>query len=207
MQDIIWSAKEADRWQEAYLLGNGRMGAAVYGGVFEETVDLSEITFFSGSPSSENNQKGAALAFQEMRSLLQEGKEEAAMERASDFIGIRENYGTNLPVGRLKIALENSGEKPDGYVRRLDLKTGLFSMEYRQEGSTVARNAFVSWPDQVFCYEIKTGKPESLSGRIWVDGGENLFRPVRKRGSTVFRCRQGKSCTATAAAGWIFPGR
>ena len=127
MQDIIWSAKEADRWQEAYLLGNGRMGAAVYGGVFEETVDLSEITFFSGSPSSENNQKGAALAFQEMRSLLQEGKEEAAMERASDFIGIRENYGTNLPVGRLKIALENSGEKPDGYVRRLDLKTGLFS--------------------------------------------------------------------------------
>ena len=94
MQDIIWSAKEAERWQEAYLLGNGRMGAAVYGGVFEETVDLSEITFFSGSPSSENNQKGAALAFQEMRSLLQEGKEEAAMERASDFIGIRENYGT-----------------------------------------------------------------------------------------------------------------
>ena len=59
----IWSAKEADRWQEAYLLGNGRMGAAVYGGVFEETVDLSEITFFSGSPSSENNQKGAAWLF------------------------------------------------------------------------------------------------------------------------------------------------
>lgn len=175
MQDIIWSAKEAERWQEAYLLGNGRMGAAVYGGVFEETVDLSEITFFSGSSSSENNQKGAALAFQEMRSLLQEGKEEAAMERASDFIGIRENYGTNLPVGRLKIMLENSGEKPDGYVRRLDLQTGLFSMEYRQEGSTVVRNAFVSWPDQVFCYEIKTGKPESLSGRIWVEGGENPF--------------------------------
>lgn len=207
MQDIIWSAKEAERWQEAYLLGNGRMGAAVYGGVFEETVDLSEITFFSGSPSSENNQKGAALAFQEMRSLLQEGKEEAAMERASDFIGIRENYGTNLPVGRLKIALENSGEKPDGYVRRLDLLTGLFSMEYRQEGSTVARNAFVSWPDQVFCYEIKTGKPESLSGRIWMEGGENPFSVCTEEGEYRFRCRQGKSCTATAAAGWIFPGR
>lgn len=187
MQDIIWSAKEAERWQEAYLLGNGRMGAAVYGGVFEETVDLSEITFFSGSPSSENNQKGAALAFQEMRSLLQEGKEEAAMERASDFIGIRENYGTNLPVGRLKLTLENSGEKPDGYMRRLDLKTGLFSMEYRQEGSVVSRNAFVSWPDQVFCYEIKTGKPESLSGRIWVDGGENPFSACMEEGEYHFQ--------------------
>ena len=85
MQDIIWSAKEADRWQEAYLLGNGRMGAAVYGGVFEETVDLSEITFFSGSPSSENNQKGAALAFQEMRSLLQEGKVPGIVSRETLF--------------------------------------------------------------------------------------------------------------------------
>lgn len=176
MKDRIWSAQEAGRWQEAYPLGNGRIGAVVYGGTARETVDLSELTFFSGAPSRENNKQGAAMAFREMRALLQEGKEEEAMEKASAFMGNRENYGTNLPVGKLHIVFDDEGKNILGYQRSLDLQNGLFSMQYRQGGKTVERNAFVSWPDQVFCYEVRTSEPQSLTGMLWVDCGENPCR-------------------------------
>ena len=93
----------AKRWGEAFALGNGRMGAMVYGGIDTDRIDLSESTFFSGDGRTQNNREGAAKAFYKMRDEASREDFRAVKETAKDFIGIRGNYGTNLPVGSIVI--------------------------------------------------------------------------------------------------------
>ena len=120
----------AKRWGEAFALGNGQLGGMVYGGTETERIDLSENTFFSGNASLDNNQPHAAEAFFKMREEASREDFAAVHETAKDFIGVRNNYGTNLPVGTLFIETGLEGDKTENYSRSLDLETGVASSEW-----------------------------------------------------------------------------
>lgn len=93
----ISRTKPGTCWQEGTLLGNGRIGAVLYGGVEEEVIELTDACFWSVDPFHSGNQPGAAEAFKRMRKAVAAGDFPTSIEAAEGFIGICGNYGTSLP--------------------------------------------------------------------------------------------------------------
>src|SRR5947207_14064297 len=100
---LLWYRQPATQWADALPLANGRMGAMVYGGVRVERLYLSETTFWSGEPSSENNNPKGPEIFQTLRQQLLSRDLAAANQLAHELEGRQLNYGTNLPFGNLRL--------------------------------------------------------------------------------------------------------
>lgn len=127
----------ATRWGEAFAVGNGQIGGMIYGGIGTERIDLSENTFFSGNSDTDNNQKGAAKAFKNMREYALKEDFVSVHEEAQKFIGVRGNYGTNLPVGTLWIHTGISPEDVENYERNLDIETGVVTSSWDMKKNAV----------------------------------------------------------------------
>ncbi len=144
----------AQRWGEALPLGNGQIGAMYYGGWETTCIGLTENTFFSGS-SDENNQPGADRAFEKMRKQAVMGHYDLVHETAKGFIGQRKNYGTNLPVGNLKICYKNSGlcgKLPGFYERGVDISLGMAWSE--RKNVKIREEVRISHPDKVLLMSV-----------------------------------------------------
>ena len=150
----------ASRWGEAFPIGNGHIGGMLYGGIEKERIDLSENTFFSGNKSTEDNQPGAARAFEKMRRETEAGDYESALKTSEGFIGRRNNYGTNLPVGHLEIGFGHRAEDVSDYERELDLETGIVSVSYKSGEDHFARRAFATNVRRLMVYEVTGQKKE-----------------------------------------------
>ena len=119
------SDSPAERWGEAYPVGNGHLGAMIFGTVPVNRVMLSENTFFSGSRSGSHCRPHAADAFAVMREKAVQEDYQGVHEAAENFIGIRQDYGTNLPVGNLQISYGMPGNAVTLLDRSLDIMTGI----------------------------------------------------------------------------------
>jgi alpha-L-fucosidase 2 len=152
----------AKRWGEALPLGNGQIGAMYYGGWETTILDLTENTFFSGS-SDENNQPGADLAFERMREQASRGRYDLVHKTAESFIGRRKNYGTNLPVGNLKICYKNSGlcgKLPEFYERGVDISLGMAWSE--RKDAKIREEIRISHPDKVLLMRIDSEEEKTF---------------------------------------------
>lgn len=140
----------ASDWGEALPVGNGSMGAMVFGGVGVERIALNEDTFWMGVPHDYDLAE-AAEVLPEIRRLLFAGKEAEATELAGRrFMSAPECQTAYQPLGDL--VLEFGGEILGGrYERALDLRTGLATVDYEVEGEKGWRRRewFASFPDQV----------------------------------------------------------
>lgn len=148
----------ANRWGEALPLGNGHMGAMIYGGIQKETIEFSENTFYSGGLSDTNNQKGAATIFYNMRQEIVEENYQKAHELAEQYVGVRNNYGTNLPVGQMTIAFSTKSSSIKEYQRVLSIEEGVASCSYVDESNQIKRSAWISNPDNIMVYEITSNQ-------------------------------------------------
>ena len=99
----LYDETPAERFGEAYPIGNGQIGAMIYGSVPENKILLSENTFFSGAPYQDNCKQDAAHSFYKMRRAALNSDYKKVHEYAEGFIGRKNDYGTNLPVGNLMI--------------------------------------------------------------------------------------------------------
>lgn len=163
----------AQAWQQSLLLGNGFMGQALYGQPAEEVVELSELTFFSGSDTVNPYRENASAAFRKMREAAAREDFAVMAGLTGSYMGIRGNYGTNLPVGRLLLQFEGQGTRlPEGYRRSLDLDTGMAQVEYRLGDIRVYREAFCSHEDRVFAYMLEDDSPGGMTVKVRVDTGE-----------------------------------
>lgn len=179
----------AERWGEGFPLGNGQMGGMVLAEGSKSQIFLSENTFFSGEKSKDNNQPSAEKAFYKMRRLAEEEKYDMVQEAAGEFIGVRKNYGTNLPVGKLLIdyggVTEENGTKRkdnshtyiDGspvsagrygkqlksvFKRQLDIFNGIAAC-FRQTGqNTIKEEVFISHPNHVMAVCIRCNKEQII---------------------------------------------
>ncbi len=158
----LWFSSPAAKWDEALPVGNGRLGAMVFGTVAEERIQLNENTYWSGGPYS-TVVKGGAEALPEVQRLVFEGK----------YLEAHNLFGRKLmgyPVEQQKYqSLANlhlffpHGAKAEGYRRSLDLKTGVVTVEYTIGGVQYRRETFSSAPDQAVVVRITASQPGSLS--------------------------------------------
>jgi alpha-L-fucosidase 2 len=166
----LWYRQPAGTWNEALPIGNGRLGAMVFGGVAQERLQLNEDTLWSGAPYTPDS-PDALAALPRVRALIAEGKYAEASKLASARMMARPltqmAYGT---LGDLLLTFDAVPPgAPDAYIRRLDLDTAIAGTSFRTASGTVEREAFVSAPDGVVVLHLKAG-----IGRI---GFDLAYRP------------------------------
>lgn len=153
----LWYQTPAKEWIAALPIGNGRMGAMVFGGTAEEKIQIDESSFWSGAPSDDNNRPGTKELMDQIRQDLLQGNYESADRLGHGFVGNKNQYGTNMPVGELKLKILGSKEKEtwSGYERYLKLDQGIAGTKFQMEGIDFFRECFLSNPAQVFCMQMK----------------------------------------------------
>ena len=144
----LWYEHPARSWNEALPLGNGRIGAMVFGRVGSERIQLNEATLWTGKPHNYTNQD-ARNNLEEIRRLIFNEEVEAAEKLAGSLLGTPSQLPAYQPFCDLNLDFY-SDTHMDGYQRTLDLRTAIASVNYRCGDVLFQREAFVSYPDQVF---------------------------------------------------------
>ena len=159
---VLWYTHSAKNWNEALPAGNGRIGAMAFGGIRHERLALNEDTLWSGLPAF-HDQPDAPAAWNEAGELAARGNYVKAQKLLEKKFTSRptELY---LPLGDLLI--DFPGHEGLSYRRELDLRTAVGKVTYLHQGIVYHRECFVSFPDQVLVYRIRTSRPGSVSCRI-----------------------------------------
>lgn len=147
------------KWTEALPLGNGRLGAMLFGGIETELLQLNEDTLWSGEPKDGTNPK-ALQALPVIRHLINEGKFTEADAMCKEMMGpYTQAY---MPLGDLSIHFCHEG-LATRYERQLDLKSATASVSYRIGEVTYTRTCFVSNPDQILVLRLEADRPGMLN--------------------------------------------
>jgi alpha-L-fucosidase 2 len=149
-------------WENALPIGNGRLGAMVFGDVPRETIQLNEHTVWSGSPNRNDNPEALA-ALPEIRQMIFEGRNDEAQELANRAIMSKKSHGQKYqPVGSLRLAFDGHEDFTD-YYRELDLKNAVTTTRYRVGNVTYTRKSFASLPDRTVIVHLTASEKKSLS--------------------------------------------
>ncbi|GGH10880.1 glycoside hydrolase family 95 protein [Paenibacillus segetis] len=168
-QNKLYYTKPAQRWAEALPLGNGRMGAMVYGGVQREQIQLNEDTLWAGYPRAEHN-PDAATHLGEARRLLAEERYIEAQELIEGKMLGTSGSGVQpyQPLGNLYLDFE--GEFDDqGYRRELDLNTAIATTHIGEGATSQKRSVFISAVDQVMVVHLESVDPKGLHLTVTMD--------------------------------------
>jgi len=159
---LLWFDKPAVEWTDALPIGNGRLGAMVFGGTASEQFQLNEDTLYAGSPYDPNNPE-ALKALPEARRLIFAGR----YKEAHDLVGAKMmaqpiKQMPYEPVGDLRLSFPGH-DNVTNYRRQLDLNTAIATVSY-QLGSTVfTREVFASPLDQVIAVSLTANRPRQLN--------------------------------------------
>ena len=164
----LWYDQPAKQWVEALPLGNGRLGAMVYGDPANEVIQLNENTLWAGQPNRNDN-PDAKEALPEVRKLIFEGKYQEAQDLVNKSIISKKSHGMPYQtVGNLKLAFPGH-ENFTNYYRELNLEKAVATSQYELNGVKYETSVFSSFPDQVIVAQIKADKPSSISFSATMD--------------------------------------
>ena len=159
---LLWYQAPAKVWEEALPVGNGRLGAMVFGKNGEERIQLNEETYWSGGPYS-TVVKGGYKVLPDIQKMIFEGNPIGAHKLFGRYLmGYPVEQMKYQPIGNLHLFFENEKEVT-GYKRWLDLATGTAGTEYTVNGVTYHREVLTSVPDQVIAVRLTASKPGSIS--------------------------------------------
>lgn len=154
----LWYQRPAGTWDEALPVGNGRLGAMVFGRVAQERLQLNEDTLWAGGPYDPVN-PDARAGIPEVRRLLEAGKFKEATDVASAKVMAKPlwqmSYGT---LGDLLLSFDGAETPSGGYHRELDLKTAVTTTRFRTARGAVRRETFASAPAQVVVLRLEGSK-------------------------------------------------
>ena len=155
--------KPAGEWIEALPIGNGRLGAMVFGGVNQELIQLNEATLWSGGPVADSVNPRAHEFLTPSRAALRRGE----YGRAADLLKHMQGPYTQsyLPLGDLVIQQDTGrgeGNSPD-YSRELDISSGLASTSFSVDGVRYRREVFASAPADMIVMRLSANAPRKIS--------------------------------------------
>src|SRR4051812_19708743 len=174
----LWYKSAAANWNEALPIGNGRLGAMIFGNVKDELIQLNEGTLWSGGPANTNPNPLAPMVLQELRAALAAGDYKKAENLAKKMQGpFTESYE---PLGDLHIRQVISGE-PEAYYRDLDLSNAIATTRFKINGVEFTREQFISFPQQVMVVYLTASEAKALS--FTIDASSPLFSSVKSSAS------------------------
>jgi len=168
----LWYNAPAEIWEEALPIGNGRLGAMIFGGINKETIQLNEETVWAGEPGN-NILPSIKDKLPEIRKLIFEGRQSEAQVLVNECLprraGENNNYGMCYqPVGNLYMDYTNGTEATD-YHRELDIANAVASVRYKINGITYTREVISSFSDDVIAIQITADKSASINFTLGID--------------------------------------
>ncbi len=159
--------RPADYFEEALVIGNGTLGATLYGGTQKERISLNDITLWSGEPDRKVYSPDAHKAIPGIRQLLEKedyrGADRAQLQVQGHF---SENY---QPLGTLTIEYADGTRPVSAYQRRLDIGRATAQTQYLREGQLFTADYFASAPDSVLVVRLKSTAPEGIRATLSFD--------------------------------------
>ena len=163
----LWYENPAKQWVEALPVGNGRIGAMVFGNPNNEVIQLNENTLWAGQPYR-NDKVGAKEALVDVRKLIFDGKYKDALDLTNQKMFGGPNGMSYQTVGNLRLKFPGH-ESYTNYSRELDLEKALVSSHYQVKDINYSTNVFSSFPDQVIIARISADKPGSINFSATMD--------------------------------------
>ncbi|MHB1022896.1 MAG: glycoside hydrolase family 95 protein [Acidobacteriaceae bacterium] len=165
---VLFFNQPAQEWVQALPVGNGRLGAMVFGTTDREHLQLNDDTVWDGEMRDRNN-PAAGTAVPEIRRLLFAGKvKEAEALAASDMISIPRRLPNYETLGDLWLDF-GAGHTAQEYRRSLNLDTGIASVRYQANGIEYVREVFSSAPDQVIVVRLQANRKGAISFSALLD--------------------------------------
>lgn len=169
---VSWYNTPAQKWEDALPVGNGRLGAMVFGRSGEERIQLNEETYWSGGPYS-TVVKGGYKVLPEIQKLVFEEKYLAAHNLfGRNLMGYPVEQQKYQSLANLHLFFKNQDSTTE-YKRWLNLESGIASVSYKSNGITYQREVFASAPDQVIVIRLTADKSGSISFKANLRGVRN----------------------------------
>ena len=158
--DKLWYDKPAQYFEESLVLGNGKMGASVFGGVDSDQIYLNDATLWSGGPVNPNMNPEAYKNIPAIREALKNEDYKLADQLNRKVQGkFSESY---LPLGTLFLDFDQKGETKN-YHRELNISEAISKVSFERDGVKYTREYFVSFPDQIMVIKLKSSKKGALN--------------------------------------------
>ena len=158
----LWYNKPAQKWTEALPIGNGRLGAMIFGGVENDRIQFNEETLWTGKPNDYAH-KGASKYLAQIRQLLVDGKQKEAEDLAmAEFMGVPIRQKAYQAFGDLNLHFQDQKVFAN-YNRELDLKNALCRVSYQSNGVNYTREYLSSNPDQVIAIQLTADQKKALN--------------------------------------------
>lgn len=160
-RNVLWYDKSAKVWEEALPIGNGKLGAMIFGGVADERIQLNESTLWDGFSRNANNPL-SRNALPIIQKLLFEGKNQLAVDLAKEtMMGIPQGVKPFSSLGELWFETPHLEAK--NYVRSLDLEKAIVTTQYTSDGVEYTREFFASADDNVIVIHIKANQQNKIN--------------------------------------------
>lgn len=159
---LWYNQPSGNTWENALPIGNGKLGAMVYGNVAKEVLQLNEHTLWSGSPNRNDNPLALdSLAL--LRQLIFDGKYKEAERLANKTIITKLSHGQMFqPLGDLQL-LFSGHDQYTNYYRELDIERAIAKTSYDVAGVTYTREALASFTDPTIVLHLTASKKASIS--------------------------------------------
>jgi alpha-L-fucosidase 2 len=160
----LWYKQPAQLWVEALPVGNGRMGAMIFGGPSHERIQFNESTVWTGQPHDYSHH-GASQYLGKIRELLFAGKQKEAEDLAAkEFMSEPLHQQKYQAFGDLLIDYPALDAAPvTAYRRDLNLQTAISTVEFQAAGVTYRREVFASYPAKVIAVRLSANQPHALT--------------------------------------------
>ncbi len=164
-ETVLWYRQPASKWLEAVALGNGRLGAMVYGSIPAEHLQLNEETLWAGEPV-DVYPDNYADHLKEVQRLLLEGDMTKAQEYGRVHLtGKPTSFRSYQPLGDLFIDMSH-GKNVTEYRRELDIRDGIARVSYRCDGITYHREILISAVDDILAIHLTADQPGAISAQV-----------------------------------------
>ncbi|MDP2336187.1 MAG: glycoside hydrolase family 95 protein [Bacteroidota bacterium] len=158
--NTLWYKQPAQYFEESLVLGNGKMGASVFGGVTSDKIFLNDATLWSGEPVNPNMNPEAYKNIPAIREALKNEDYKLADQLNKKIQGsFSESYS---PLGTLFLEFKHEGD-PQNYHRELNISEAISKVSYEVKGVKFTREYFVSYPDQMMVIKLTSSQKGALN--------------------------------------------
>ena len=167
----LWYQQPAEVWMESLPIGNGRIGAMVYGGIEKERIALNESSMWSGEPDDKQEIPFGKEKLTQIRKMFFDGKIVEGNQWAGEALrGTPHSFGTHLPVGDLTLSFTYpEKEEATAYKRTLNLNEAVSTVSYQIGETSYTREYFATNPDNAIVMRLSADKPQAISFTLGLD--------------------------------------
>ena len=164
----LWYDAPARQWTDALPLGNGRLGAMVFGTPAQERIQINEETIWGGGPHNNVNY-AAKDGLEQIRTALWEGRRSDAQALCDEYISSKSAHGMPYQTaGSLMLDFDGITDFTD-YYRELDIDKAVALTRFKANGTEYTRECFVSFPDQVIIMRLTASAKGALTFKARYD--------------------------------------